>query len=105
MEYKYSTGDNLFALSAEYNKCYRDLAIWTKLIGDTSSSWYIEDEDERDNVGLLLNDLLDVASRGGQSMAISRRIADKEYIKRLLDHMCIAIDTDTPYDNHYLLRW
>lgn len=102
---EYSTGDNLFMLANEYNKCYGDMAIWANLIGDKSSSWYIEDEDERDNVGILLNDILDVASRGGRSVAISRKIADRENVRRLLDHMAIAIDTDTPYDNHYLLRW
>ena len=102
---EYSTGDNLFMLASEYNKCYRDLAIWARLIRDKLSSWYIEDEDERDNMGILLNDMLDVASRGGRSIAVSRLMADKKYVQQLLDHMAIAIDTDVPYDNHYLLRW
>lgn len=106
MEYKYTTGDNLFALVSEYNKCYRDIAIWGKLIEDKSSSWYIEDKDDRDYVGYLLNDILFTAARGNRSIAISREIADKENIKRLFDHMRIGIDTqDTPYENHYLLRW
>lgn len=106
LEYKYTTGDNLFALTSEYNKCYRDMIIWGTLIRDKSSNWYIKDEGDRDYVGHLLNDILATAARGNRSMAISTKIADKENIKRLFDHMRIGIDTqDTPYENHYLLRW
>lgn len=102
----YSIGDNLFMLASAYDKCYRDMAIWGKLIGDRSSSWYIEDKEERHYVNSMLWDILNTAAAGNRSIAISYKMADKPNIRELLDHMRIYIDSEsTPYENYYLLRW
>lgn len=102
----YSTGDNLFMLASDYNKCYRDMTIWGKLIGDRSSSWYIEDEEERHYLNSMLWDILNTAAIGNSSIAISRKMADRTNVRELLDHMKIFVDSENiPYENHYLLRW
>lgn len=93
-------------LASAYDKCYRDMAIWSRLIGDRSSSWYIEDKEERRYINAMLWDMLNTAANGSGSIAISCKMADRAGIRELLDHMRIYIDSEsTPYENYYLLRW